>query len=225
MQCEPNARKSDAFKNSAAPAEVNGRTVLPSRIKELGRIARTIAETGNMPEASEAYALCEAADILNALPCSSNGGGSDATGLSPQYVYDGSSLDLDRFFAHGSYCTAHNNADHVDDNKRVSASQCVYLAQAYHLGAEGHVLWDYTNRRRLIVLSLTYNEWNYFPLHPNRQKHIINMLTFAAAEIENVRGEVGASAPAGGPTWSMYSSMTRLKLQRRTRPNALGINS
>ena len=154
------------------------------RIKELGLIARSIAEAGNMPDASHMYALWQAADILNVLPCSSNAGGTDETGLPPQYVYEGAELDLDKFFAHGSFCTAHNDADHQDPNHRISAAKCVYLSQAHHIGAAGHVLWDYVNRRRLIVPSISYNQWNYYPLRPNGSRHVTNMLTFAEAEIE-----------------------------------------
>jgi transposase InsO family protein len=59
------------------------------RIKELGLIAISIAEAGNMSDASHVYALWQAADVLNVLPCSSNAGGTDETGLPPQYVYEG----------------------------------------------------------------------------------------------------------------------------------------
>ena len=60
---------------------------------------------------------------------------------------------------------------------------CIFF-QANHLGAAGHVFWDYVNRRRLIVPSLSYNQWNYYPLRPNGSGHVTNMLTFADAEIE-----------------------------------------
>ena len=114
------------------------------------------------------------------------GGASDSAGLPQQYVFDGTTLDLEIFLAHCSYCTVHNDSDHADDNKRISASKCVYLCQAHHLGAAGHVLWDYTSRHRLIVPSISHNTWNSFRLRPNGSRHVTNMLTFVAAEIKHI---------------------------------------
>ena len=69
--------------------------VVERRIKELGTTARKLMHTSQMLPEAKMHALYHAADILNALPTTGNPGGSDSTGLPPQYVFDGSGLDLD----------------------------------------------------------------------------------------------------------------------------------
>jgi len=49
----------------------------------------------------------------------------------------------------------------------------------------GHVLWDYINRRRLMVQSLTTNQCNYFPLRKTLEKHMSYMLTFVQVDVNS----------------------------------------
>ena len=148
------------------------------RIKDLGTMTRSIMYTSDMPPAASMHALYQAADILNALPTSTNAGGSNSSGLSPDYVYDKSEFVPDNWFAFGSYCTAHLDSDHTDKDKRVTAASCVYLCQAHHCGASGHIIWDYKNNRKLTVPTIATAQWNYFPKRPAGQQHLSNMLTF-----------------------------------------------
>ena len=173
------------------------------RIKDLGIVTRSIMYTSDMPHAAGMYALYQAADILNALPTTTNAGGSDSCGLPPDYVYDKSEFVPAHWFAFGSYCTVHLDSEHLDKDKRVTAAECVYLCQAHHRGASGHVVWDYKNNRKLTVPSITTAQWNYFPRRPEGQRHLSDMLTFvspACAPAPHAMSDVEKQTASLGPT-------------------------
>ena len=159
--------------------------VVERQIRNLKDAGRSIMETSDMPEVTNMAALYQAADVLNNLPASANEGKQDCTGLSPNFVYRGQEPDFKNWFDFGSFCRVHLDDDHTDPNNRVTAASCVYLCKARHPGISGHVLWDYVNRRRLMVPSLATHQWNFFPLRKTPEKHMSHMLTFVQVDINS----------------------------------------
>jgi hypothetical protein len=95
-------------------------------------------------------------------------------------------MDLDNFHAFGSYTTVHLDNDHKNfADHNVTAVACVYLCNAHHFKSKGHVVWDYVNRRKLVVPTLSSNSWNYFPMR-TRAHHISDHLTFIDARVDAV---------------------------------------
>ena len=161
--------------------------VVERRIKELGNVARKLMRTSNMMPEGRCHALYHAADIINALPTSANPGGRDSTGLPPDFVYNQKSLDLDHWYAFGSQCFAHLDSDHASDDVNIQAASCVYLCQAHHVSASGHVVWDLNKRRRMTVPKITQqgSGWNCFPLRPQGQQHLSMFMTWVAPPVES----------------------------------------
>jgi hypothetical protein len=87
--------------------------------------------------------MYHAADILNALPSSANPTDDGHVGMPPDYIYDTTVCDVDNHYAFGSFCSAHLDSDHTDDDPKVKAASCVYLSKSHHIGCSGHFVWDY----------------------------------------------------------------------------------
>jgi hypothetical protein len=138
--------------------------------------------TSNLPSTASVYAMYHAADILNALPSSANptddGHAGIVTGMPPDYIYDTTVCDVDNHYAFSSFCSAHLDSDHTDDDPKVEAALCVYLSKSHHIGCSGNFVWDYVNRRRLTVPSISNNQWNYFHLRAPGTRHFSTALTF-----------------------------------------------
>jgi transposase InsO family protein len=166
--------------------------VCERKIKDLGSIMRSIMSISALPPAAAVYAMYQAQDILNDLPTKAHNGlngcptSTDGLGLSPRFVAFQADLDVDHWFAFGSYCSVHLDDDHKvpGDNLR-SAARCVYLSKAHHEGASGHILWDLKNQRRLTVPRPTRSQWNYFPLRPAGQRHLSSSFTFETPDVED----------------------------------------
>ena len=162
--------------------------VVEQRIKEIGRISRSIMHTSGLPDQASSYCVLQAVDVLNALPSTANSAtlGVDVTGFSPYYSFYGSLPDIDKFYAFGSYTTVHLDDDHKNSNDRnITAAASVYLCNAHHFHSKGHVVWDYVKRRKLIVPTLSSNSWNYFPMR-KQGHHISDRLTFVDARVDAV---------------------------------------
>ena len=84
--------------------------------------------------------------------------------------------------------------DHADKtNKNVTASPCIYLCNAGHFKSKGHVVWDYKRRRKLIVPEISRNIWNYFSMRSGPVKHLLNLLTFVEAKVDESSGELASA--------------------------------
>jgi len=68
--------------------------VAEQQIRDLKATGRSLIETSHLPEVTNMFALYQPADILNILPTSSNAGGQDSSGLSPNFVYSGHVPDI-----------------------------------------------------------------------------------------------------------------------------------
>ena len=178
--------------------------IVERRIKELGTIGRKLMHTSQMLPEARMHALYHAADILNALPTTANPGGSDSTGLPPQYVFDGATMEVGTWYAFGSQCYVHLDRDHSSQDKNIQAASCVYLCRAHHAHSSGHILWDYKARRRLTVPIITSSQWNYFPLRPHGQQHLSMFLTWVAPPVDQPTPVEAADGdlcvPASGAT-------------------------
>jgi hypothetical protein len=161
--------------------------VVERRIKELGRISRSIMHTSGLPDQAASYCVLQAVDILNALPSTANSAtdGIDVTGFAPYYAYYGSLPDIDDFYSFGAYTSVHLDPDHTRaDDRHNTAATCVYLCKAHHFQSKGHVVWDYVKRRKLIVPSLSKHVFNYFPMRATGH-HLSDHLTFVDAKIDD----------------------------------------
>lgn len=155
------------------------------KIKDLGAMMRVVVYRSNMPHASAVYAMYHARDILNELPTTANPTDDDILGLPPNYLHGSTDFDISTWHAFGSHCTVHLDPEHkIPSEPHVTAASCVYLCKAHHIGASGHVLWDYKHKRRLIVPSITTGpQWNYFPMRPQGQQHLSIFLTWEAPPV------------------------------------------
>ncbi len=136
-----------------------------AQIKDLGAIMRSIMHRSDAPTAAAEYAMYHAEDIMNALPTSANITLDASAGLSPNEVEGMPDTDLTSFHAFGSQCFVHLDSEHrISSEPNVQAAACIYLCRAHHVGAPGHVVWDYIHCRRLIVPSIKHPQWNYYPL-------------------------------------------------------------
>ena len=155
------------------------------KIKDLGAMMNIVLYRSNMPNASAVYAMYHAQDILNELPTTANPTDDDILGLPPNYLHGSTDFDISTWHAFGSHCTVHLDSEHkIQSEPDVSAASCVYLCKAHHIGASGHVLWDYRHKRRLTVPSIsTGPQWNYFPMRPQGQRHLSIFLTWEAPPV------------------------------------------
>jgi len=116
-----------------------------------------------VPDLASAHCALQSVDILNALPTTANpsNGATDVTGFLPHMMYYGTQPSTDDFYVFGSYCTVQMDDDHVVSTSRnATASLCVYLCSAGHFHSKGHVVWDFKNRRKLIVPEVSRQIWN-----------------------------------------------------------------
>ena len=163
--------------------------VVERRIKEIGRMARTMMHTSQAPELANAYCILQAVDILNMLPTTANPSdpASNVTGFSPHLLYYNSAPPLEQLYAFGSFCTVHLDDDHIDSTRpHVRAASCIYLCRAHHSHSQGHIVWEYDTKgkgRKLIVPEISRHIWNYFPMRSGPDKHLSNSLTFVAADL------------------------------------------
>ena len=129
--------------------------------------------------------MYHARDILNELPTTANPTDDDILGLPPNYLHGSTDFDISTWHAFGSHCTVHLDPERkIPSEPHVTAASCVYLCKAHHIGASGHVLWDYKHKRRLIVPSITTGpQWNYFPMRPQGQQHLSIFLTWEAPPV------------------------------------------
>ena len=157
------------------------------KIKDLGAIMRSIMHRSNAPTAAAEYAMYHAVDIMNALPTSANITLDASAGLSPNEVEGMPDTDLTSFHAFGSQCFVHLDSEHrISSEPNVQAAACIYLCRAHHLGAPGHVVWDYIHRRRLIVPSIKHPQWNYYPLRSPGPCHLSSRLTWESPPVESI---------------------------------------
>ena len=170
-------------------------SICERKIKDLGSIMRTIMFTSCLPPAAAVYAMYQAQDILNDLPTKAHNGlnghptSCEGIGLSPRFVAFQSDLDLDHWFAFGSYCAVHLDNDHkVPGDPHRTAANCVYLCKAHHEGSSGHILWDITHQRRLTVPRPTRSQWNFFPLRPMGKRHLSSSFTWEAPDVADETG-------------------------------------
>ena len=160
--------------------------VVERRIKELGNVARKLMASSDMFPQGRCHALYHAADIVNTLPTSANPNGRDSVGLPPNFVYDQTPLDLDVWYAFGSKCFAHLDSDHASKDVNAKAAPCVYLCQAHHKSASGHIVWDLRGKRRLTVPKLTNSpsaHWNSYPLRPQGEQHLSMFMTWVSPPV------------------------------------------
>jgi hypothetical protein len=98
--------------------------------------------------------------------------------------------DVDNHNVFGSFCSANLDSDHTDDDPKVKAASCMYLSKSHHIGCSGHFVWDYVNRRRLTVPSISNNQWNYFPLRAPGTRHVSTALTLESPPMPGSTGGV-----------------------------------
>ena len=166
--------------------------VCERRIKDLCTTMNAVMLTSNLPSTASVYAMYHAADVLNALPSSANPTDDGHVGMPPDYIYDTTVCDVDNHFAFGSFCSAHLDSDHTDDDPKVKAASCVYLSKSHHTGCSGHFVWDYANRRRLTVPSISNNQWNFFPLRAPGDRHLSTALTFESPPMPDSSADIHA---------------------------------
>ena len=170
--------------------------VVERKIKEIGRMARAMMYTAEVPDLASAYCLLQAVDILNMLPSTANPAdpASNVTGFSPYLLYYNSAPPLEQIYAFGSFCTVHLDADHLDPLRpNVRAASCIYLCRAHHCHSQGHIVWEYRDHgkgRKLIVPEISSHIWNYFPMRTGPEKHLSNSLTFVAPDLASHSAEL-----------------------------------
>ena len=168
-------------------------SICERKIKDLGGVMRAIMYRSNMPQPAAVYAMYHAVDILNALPTSANITLDNCAGLSPNEVEGATSIDIDSYYAFGSQCFVHLDREHrITSAPHVQAATCVYMCKAHHLGAPGHVVWDYVQRRRLTVPSISQPEWNHYPLRPAGERHLSSRLTWESPPVDQPREATSA---------------------------------
>jgi hypothetical protein len=128
---------------------------------------------------------------MNALPTSANITLDECAGLSPNEVEGTPDTDLRHFYAFGSQCFVHLDNEHrISSEPNVKAAACIYLCRAHHVGAPGHVVWDYIHRRRLIVPSIMHPQWNYYPLRSPGPCHLSSRLTWESPPVEYIHHQM-----------------------------------
>ena len=148
---------------------------------------RSIMHRSDAPTVAAEYAMYHAEDIMNALPTSANITLDASAGLSPNEVESMPDTDLTSFHAFGSQCFVHLDSEHrISSEPNVQAAACIYLCRAHHVGAPGHVVWDYIHCRRLIVPSIKHPQWNYYPLRSPGPCHLSSRLTWESPPVEYI---------------------------------------
>jgi hypothetical protein len=153
------------------------------------------------PSAGAAYAMYHAADIMNALPTSANVTLDACAGLSPNEVEGMLDTDLSHFHAFGSQCFIHLDSEHrLASEPNIKAASCIYLCRAHHIGATGHVVWDYHHRRRLIVPSIKHVQWYHYPLRSPGPCHLSSRLTWVSPPVEHTQPTQTEQQPLSPPS-------------------------
>jgi hypothetical protein len=170
--------------------------VVERKIKEIGKMCRSMMYSSGLPSHGTAYCVLQAVDICNALPTTANPADpddptTDVTGYSPYYTYYGSTPSIDNYHPFGSFVTVHLDDDHRDpDAPNIKAAPCVYLCNASHFHSKGHVVWQYqansVKGRKLIVPELHRTIWNYFPMRSGDDRHLSDNLTFVSARVDGL---------------------------------------
>jgi len=70
---------------------------------------------------------------------------------------------------------------------------CVHLCNAGHFESKGHVVWDYKHRQKLIVPEILQNIWNCFPMRSSPAKHLLDLLYFVEAKVDDSSGEIASA--------------------------------
>ena len=158
--------------------------VVERRIKEIGRMGRSMMFTDEAPDLANAYCLLQAVDILNMLPSTANPADplSNVTGFSPHLLYYNCIY----------LCRAH----HCDTQG--------HIVWEYLANRKG---------RKLIVPEISRHIWNYFPMRSGPDKHLSNLLTFVPPDVchpdlQSSADISDSSSPPSGPSPVLYMDAT-----------------